>query len=476
MTEIVLIVLTPAFLAFLAAIVYQASSRHRSSKWRDMSQPPQRGSTSWNNYEHGQRQSYSQPPYLSTIRLSAETYPLIYVPQAGEAGRYPRFRKERGVRGVKEKEFERFLRQHLFHRCRQLVRSCSEFQVSGNAYLPTSSEGHPYEPDITVLATWGSYRLMIDVEIDEPYVGLTHEPTHYIQGRDRDRDMHLLAQGWLVLRFSEMQVHFYSYACACEVERLLKLAFTGRGRESLLVGKRRTYRWSRERAARWAEEGFRERYLGIESFGGTYEAPEAPAPAEEDAFADDEKHLIYQPEEGSYSYAGDSFRPVHQLIAEAYPAHAPDEDVTRASEALLKARISDYLDDPDQEPSADEGTSLAEEMKQLRTFYAHYIQTERLYIAAHSLPVCLPEAGLAGQIDLLAQDPQGGYHLFGWARQADQHTTLEHAFYGRLLAQRYGIELTSSYLVVLHPDQATYRLVPLPTMTEELARLLGLAS
>lgn len=472
MIEIALIVLPPAALALLIAVVYQAISRKLQAKLRDIPDTIRRGTTRWDAYQHNTSPNYTQPPYLSSIRLSAETYPLIFLPQAGEGGRYPRFRKERGIRGITEKAFERLLRQHLFHRCRQLVRSCSEFQVSGNAYLSTGAEGRPYEPDIAVIATSGTRRLLLDIEIDEPYVGLTHEPTHYIQGRDRDRDMQLISWGWLVIRFSEMQVHYYGYACACEIERILKLAFTGRGRDSLLVGKRRTYRWSRERAEQWAKEGFRERYLGIPSFGASYETPTKPIPDDEDAFAEDTEHLIYAPEEDNYTFAGDVLRPIRLLIADAYPAHVSLDEVTQEDEAALKARISHYLDHPGQEQTSDEDTPYTEEMRQFREFYQHYIQTERLHITQHSFPVCFPEAALTGMIDLLAQDPQGGYHLFTWARQSDQATFLEQAFYGRLLTRRYGIQLVSRYLILLHPQQSTYRLYPIPPMEEELARLL----
>lgn len=414
---------------------------------------------------------YVQPAFLNAIRLSTESYPLLYLPQPGEGGLYPYFRKDRGVRGVTELPFERLLRKHLFRRCQDLIMACSEFQVSGNAYLPLHSEGRPYEPDISVIATRGGQRILIDVEIDEPYVGLTHEPTHYIQGRDRERDMLFISKGWIVLRFSEQQVHFYGYACACEVERLLQLAFTGRGRGSLLEGKRRTYRWTKERAIQWAKEGLRERYLGIDTFGDSSQESATSFLPEEDAFVEDTEHLIYSEVEESYSYAGDQLRFVPEFIAQGYPAHTVSTEIL-ALEEKLRDEIGCFLEDPEHVAS-EEVAELATELRQFGDFYSHYIETQRLSVSEHSLPICLPELQLAGELDLLAQDPHGGYHLFAWVKQTSPQAFLEQALYRHILRQRYGIELVSSYLVLLDPTRPSYALYPVEPRPEELTQLLG---
>ena len=103
--------------------------------------------------------------------------------------------------------------------------------------------------------------------------------------------MHLISLGWLVLRFSEMQVHHNLKGCVQEVERILRLIFIGEDVPIEFTGGKRTYRWTRERASIWAEEKYREQYLQV-----TFPSPKCPTSSEETSDPLDESAPISEEE------------------------------------------------------------------------------------------------------------------------------------------------------------------------------------
>lgn len=58
-----------------------------------------------------------------------------------------------------------------------------------------------YYPDIVISDK--ETGLLIDIEIDEPYIGASGEPVHFIQGGDEKRDEYFVNNGWIVIRFAE---------------------------------------------------------------------------------------------------------------------------------------------------------------------------------------------------------------------------------------------------------------------------------
>lgn len=94
--------------------------------------------------------------------------------------------------GVSEERFLAHMKKHL------------PGQISfGHTYLP-QGYSHPYSADMEIILPCG---LGIQVEIDEPYVGKSREPHHCSDNdKDTNRDRYFLAQGWVIIRFSEKQV------------------------------------------------------------------------------------------------------------------------------------------------------------------------------------------------------------------------------------------------------------------------------
>ena len=281
----------PFFLAICLLLAYRITIWRARQKRKPKDYKREEVSSTKPKSHTSTSQTYDQPQFLQAVRFSHESYPFIHVPQSGTAPQRPRFRKREYPQGITEQTLKRALYRHLVTHRSGLLRRFTYSQISSNAYIPTSSTARAYEPDITIIAELDDQRLLLDIEIDEPYVGSTGEPTHYIQGRDADRDMHLISLGWLVLRFSEMQVHHNLKGCVQEVERILRLIFIGEDVPTEFTGGKRTYRWTRERASTWAEEKYREQYLQV-----TFSSPKSPTSSEETSNPLDESSLVSEEE------------------------------------------------------------------------------------------------------------------------------------------------------------------------------------
>jgi len=108
---------------------------------------------------------------------------------------------------------------------------------------------------------------------------------------------------------------------------------------------------------------------------------------------------------------------------------------------------------------------------------------------------------LAGTVDMVYLNPKTGkYFIFDWKRSekvVDAHGTpmipsfqfasgalshlsdnnyhkycLQQNMYKHLLEKHYGIEVSSTNLLVLHPNRHSYQIVPIPTMDNEVAEIM----
>ncbi len=100
--------------------------------------------------------------------------------------------------GVSEEIFYWFLKNQSENFIRGIT-------ITGGSLL----ERH-YLPDIVYYDE--SFGILIDIEIDEPYLGSDGTPIHYI-GSDDDRNKRFLDNGWIVIRFCEEQVVKYPNEC-----------------------------------------------------------------------------------------------------------------------------------------------------------------------------------------------------------------------------------------------------------------------
>lgn len=138
-------------------------------------------------------------------------YPIIRFPKKGTIVRSYRIGYTKR-RGYKEESFQRSLFKYFG----------KEFEVLGNIRLNTGKETRPFEPDIAIIDKSNSTGLRMDIEIDEPYAGITREHTH-CKGHDINRDIYFTDRGWVVIRFSEHQVHLFENECLKFIAQILKI-------------------------------------------------------------------------------------------------------------------------------------------------------------------------------------------------------------------------------------------------------------
>jgi hypothetical protein len=188
----------------------------------------------------------------STDRIITSTaqYPVIRKPQQKSVIRS--FRLGRNNRkGYKEEAFYDAIRTHFYN----------DFNVLDNAMLAIGEGTNPYEPDIAMVSK-GKQNIFIDIEIDEPYAGVSRKLTHcYPEGINRDN--YFVDRGWFVIRFSEYQVHHQIEECLHEIAKVITTIDVNLRNEKLshymFIDEEDC--WDEAQAQRWENINYRENYL-----------------------------------------------------------------------------------------------------------------------------------------------------------------------------------------------------------------------
>jgi len=126
-----------------------------------------------------------------------------------------------------------------------------------NIEISRSVGMYSYVPDF-ILRKGG---ILIDIEIDEPYVKDTKEPIHYI-GKDTYRNSYFASKGFYIIRFAEEQIVNNCSECISLIKEVLFYAenmpfdeinykFAGN-----IVGF-----WTKEQAINFAQRNYRDNYL-----------------------------------------------------------------------------------------------------------------------------------------------------------------------------------------------------------------------
>lgn len=168
------------------------------------------------DYQHGiipaQHECYTK--YKLPTCNEREHYSFYSAPLIGTVV-FPYRRRKVELRGYTEATFEK-----------QLIISFSNnmnYLILGDVSIYTAEGYHPYEPDISIIEVNNKYGIRIDIEIDEPYSGFEKTPIHYIGCGDEFRDKNLSNHGWIVIRFSERQVHKEASRCINYIRYILSL-------------------------------------------------------------------------------------------------------------------------------------------------------------------------------------------------------------------------------------------------------------
>ncbi|MCH1479422.1 MAG: hypothetical protein L7U23_04930, partial [Crocinitomicaceae bacterium] len=142
-----------------------------------------------------------------------DTYPILRIPEKGTIVRSSRIGGA-SSRGPKEKIFEQAILKHF-----------GEFYtVSGQTHINTGQLNKPFELDISLIKKKDN-QICINVEIDEPYKPFARTAMHCI-GDDVLRDEYFTDRGWIVLRFSERQLHSDEAGCLKCIAEVLSLIDT----------------------------------------------------------------------------------------------------------------------------------------------------------------------------------------------------------------------------------------------------------
>jgi very-short-patch-repair endonuclease len=182
---------------------------------------------------------------------TTNSYPVFRFPKKGTVVRSFRLGNTKR-RGFKEESFQKSIEQYFG----------KDYIVLGNARLNTGKETRPFEPDIAIIDKSNS-NLRIDIEIDEPYAGLTRQPTH-CKGEDVNRDVYFVDRGWIIIRFSEYQVHLQENDCLRYIAETIKSAIPKYEIPSQLLNKpllQVEKLWDIVQAQKWEKAKYREQYL-----------------------------------------------------------------------------------------------------------------------------------------------------------------------------------------------------------------------
>lgn len=178
-------------------------------------------------------------------------YPILKIPKKGSVIRSHSYGKT-NRRGFKEEDFQKELE----------LKFASYFEVSGNVRLNLASGGEFYEPDIALISKTDT-NIRIVIEIDEPYSGIDRLPTHFT-GEDHIRDTSFINRGWVVIRFSELQVHKYTTECVGYLASVIN-SLDHKIRISRLLDNHNPLNneplWSYDQCKLWAQQNYRESYL-----------------------------------------------------------------------------------------------------------------------------------------------------------------------------------------------------------------------
>src|SRR5690606_17509560 len=186
-------------------------------------------------------------------------YPVVKMPKSNTILKLPRNGRS-NQKGYKEKDFYNQLKQNI-----------TDIEMTDNVHMVIPNFNKPYEPDIVLFDK--NLNLYIDIEIDEPYDGYYRYPTHFINPedeikQDNIRDLFFVESGWIVIRFTEKQVHCQAYECIDYVRNVLNSLYNRNFvTDTACI---RENQWDYNQCIQWQKVYYRENYLGIERFQKQY--------------------------------------------------------------------------------------------------------------------------------------------------------------------------------------------------------------
>ena len=451
-------------------------------------------------------------------------YPVVKMPIKNSLLKLPRVGRS-NQKGYKEDDFYNQIKIQIPH-----------IETTNNVHMVIPNFNKPYEPDIVLFDK--SLNLYIDIEIDEPYDGYFRYPTHYIHPeeevkQDNIRDLFFTESGWVVIRFTEKQVHCQTNECIVHIKNILNSIYNKQFDAEIKCEKEN--QWDYNQCIQWQKIYYREKYLGIERFQKRYSNKEIEINSEEvetiesviqrtklfqnnnwnsNIAFDEESHKYIHPkdETGNAEYIS-----VTTLIERFFPF-----DLKRYIEKKAKEEnrteedvLDEYLTNRDE--AAEKGTYLHNqienflkgvdyesntiEFQQFLDFYKKEITTRNLIFFDAEKMIFSNKHNVAGTIDcLFKKDNNGEYVMLDWKRSKkliidgqpriygygyalSELNTLDNSSYYRYCLQQniykylveteYSMKISSMKLVVLHENYPKYYVVDVPVLKRETNIILN---
>ena len=449
-------------------------------------------------------------------------YPVVKMPKQNTILKLPRTGRS-NQKGYKENDFYNIIKQ-----------SITDIEMTDNVHMVIPNFNKPYEPDIVLFDK--NLNLYIDIEIDEPYDGYYRYPTHYINPedeikQDNIRDLFFTESGWIVIRFTEKQMHCESYACIDYIKNVLHSLYNRTFVNN--VNCEKESQWDYNQCIQWQKIYYREKYLGIERFQKQYSYKEIEIDTSESesiesviqrtkklSFSDWNTSLGF--DEKSHTYAKDEtgnseYISVTTLIERFFPfdlkryIERKAEEENRTEEDVL----DEYLLMRDE--AAEKGTFLhnqienylkrtefdsdSKEFALFLDFYNKEIKPRNLLFFDAERMIVSEKYNVAGTIDcLFKKDNKDEYVMLDWKRSKkliidgrprifgygyalSELNTLDNSSYNRYCLQQniykhiaeteYGMKISSMKLVVLHENYSDFHVVDVPVMKKETNIILN---
>jgi len=444
-------------------------------------------------------------------------YPVVKMPNKDSGLKLPRQGRS-NQRGYKDMDFYTLIKSEF----RDLV-------TESEVHLTIPFYNKPYEPDILLIDE--NLNLYIDIEIDEPYDGYYRFPTHE-QGKDDTRDSFFTECGWIVIRFTERQVHEQPDKCLNYIRRVLNSIYNGTIAPTacpIMVPQ-----WDYQQAIRWEKEFYREKYLGIEKFGKRNLSVEIIVDINGDEIVEKniDRKIVYQADKNVISPSFEEEEHIYRhpldvtgnaeyisattLIDRFFPF---DQDRYIKQKAKTENRkeqevLDEFIRNRDE--AAEKGTYLHaqiekflkgeehdydfKEFRMFQNFYAEVIVRNGFEFQEAEKIILHPKHNVAGMVDALFKKSGSDEHIildwkrskklvidghprkFGYGNALSELSDLDNSsfykyslqqnLYRYILENQYGYKISSMKLIVLHEKYDKYFIVSVDKMDKEIKKLI----
>lgn len=457
-------------------------------------------------------------------------YPVVKMPKSNSIVKLPRIGRT-NQKGYKENDFFNQIKLQISH-----------IELTNNVHMVIPNYNKPYEPDIVLFDK--NLHLYIDIEIDEPYDGYYRYPTHCLTSekelgtsiveipkQDDIRDLFFTESGWIVIRFTEKQVHCLVNESIDYIKNVLNSIYN---RDFINEAKcEKENQWDYNQCIQWQKIFYRENYLGIDRFNKQYNYKEIEIDTQKiesiESVIQRTKKLTFSNWNNSigfdktlHIYSGDKtgnaeYISVTTLIERFFPfdlkryieRKSIEESKTEEEvfleysivrdEAALKGtemheQIEIYLKDK----KIDNETK---EFKLFLDFYNKEIKKRNFVFSDAEKMIYSNKYNVAGTIDcLFKKDGRDEYIMLDWKRSKkliidgrprifgygyalSELNHLDNSSYYRYCLQQniykviveneFSVNISSMKLVVLHENYSDYCVVPVPDMKKEAQIILN---